>query len=113
VSSPARARIFPESGQYWEQFFSALSCNTKAESEQWMENEVARYVSQFGVTDETAWRIIACNLAYFSGYLGASAVKTMRKKFGIFPECVDSPEYKQEKRKCMNDSGKPAADSPV
>jgi hypothetical protein len=113
MSATARARIVLDSGQYWEQFFSALSCVSKAECDEWMEREVSRYVSQFGLNEETAWRTIACNLAFFAGYLGASAVKSMRKSFGVFPECFDSPEYKQAKRSSMNDSGRPAADSPV
>jgi hypothetical protein len=113
MSTPARARIFPETGQYWEQFYSALSCVSQAECDQWMEREVARYVTQFGMSEEAAWRTIACNLAYFSGYLGAAAVKSMRRSFGVFPECFDSPEYRQQKRNSMNDSGRPAADSPV
>lgn len=110
MNAPARARTLESS--YWEQFFAALSC-TPEESERWMEGEVSRYVSEFGMNEETAWRTIACNLAYFAGYYGASAVKTLRRAFGIFPECFDAPEYRQDKRKSMNDSGRPATDSPV
>lgn len=113
MSAAARARILPEAGHYWEQFYSALSCGTQKECDEWMQKEVARYVSAFGMDEETAWRTIACNLAFFSGYLGQHSVKTMRRKFGIFPECFDAPEFRQDKRKSMNESGRPAADSPV
>jgi hypothetical protein len=109
ASAPALSR----ESNYWEQFYAALTRSSKEEQDLWMENEVSRYMTQFKMSEETAWRTIACNLAYFAGYYGASAVKKMRQAYGVFPECFDSPEFRQEQRLSTNGTGKRAADSPV
>jgi hypothetical protein len=109
----AAARAIRTGSSYWEQFFSALSCSTPDQAEAWIEAEVERYQREFRMPAGIAWRTIACNLAFFSGYYGASVVRMMRESFQIFPECFDVPDFRQDKRSSMNGSGKPAASSPV
>jgi hypothetical protein len=106
------AALRRESG-YWEQFFSALSCVSREECDGWLDSEVKRYVAQFGVDEETAWRTIACNLCFFAAYYDTPVVRQMRTKYQLFTEEFDSPEFRQEKRRSMNESGKAANDSPV
>jgi hypothetical protein len=107
------AHALAAEGCYWEQFFAALSCAAGDESEKWMSAEVERYQDQFKLSAEDAWRTIACNLACFAAYYDTSVIRKMRKQFGVFPECFDSPEFRQEKRKSLNMSGQLATDSPV
>lgn len=110
MSSAARAFSEPS---YWEQFFGALQAATTDDAQKWMDAEVSRYMSQFGMDEETAWRSIACNLACFAGYYGKGAVLTMRRLYGIFPECFDSPEYRQDKRRSMSGAATFRESSPV
>jgi hypothetical protein len=110
MASSARAAT---AGSYWEQFYSALTCGTREEAEKWMDEEVARYVREFQMSEGDAWRTIVCNLAFFSGYFDTQAVRKIRTHFGGLDECFESPEFNQAKRQCMNESGKPAKDSPV
>jgi len=111
MASTSRA---PQSkGSYWEQFYSALTCLKGEEADAWMEQEVARYIREFAMTEEEAWRTIACNLAFFAGYFETHVVRQIRRNFGGFDECFESSEYSQAKRFCLNESGKAAKDSPV
>lgn len=98
---------------YWEQFYSALTCANGEEADKWMEQEVARYVREFGMEEAEAWRTIVCNLAFFAGYFETSAVRKIRASFGGFDECFESSEYSQAKRLSLNGADKAAKDSPV
>lgn len=109
----ATAAALRRESAYWEQFFSALSCVSREEADRWLDGEVERYKSQFELDEETAWRTIACNLAFFAGYYDAAVIRKMRATFAIFPAEFDDPQFRQEKRRSLNESGKAAADSPV
>jgi hypothetical protein len=107
------ARAANEAHSYWEQFYSALTVTSREEADKWTEQEVARYVRDFGLSEGDAWRTIACNLAFFAGYFETHVVRKIRTHFGGLDECFETPEFSQVKRQCLNESGKPAKDSPV
>ena len=110
---PSTAVARSEESSYWEQFYSALSCATQEQAGEWMELEITRYVRDFGMDDADSWRTIACNLAFFAGYFETHVIRKIRTHYGGLDECFESAEFSQVKRQCLNDSGKPAKDSPV
>jgi hypothetical protein len=73
---------------YGEQFKSALSCQTREEAEQWMENEVCDYVEIFQMSPEEAIKIIKTNLGYMAGYYSSDTAEKIKDLFS-----ADHPGY--------------------
>ena len=66
---------------YGEQFESALRCETPAEAELWMEQEVRHYVEHHNTSPLQAIDIIKYNLGYMAGYYSNETAEKIKRLF--------------------------------
>jgi hypothetical protein len=66
---------------YAEQFNSALRCQTKEDAQAWLNREVTRYKTQFGMESEESLRVIHANLGYMAGYYDHATAEKIRNLF--------------------------------
>jgi len=67
---------------YAEQFESALRCKTPEDATAWLNREVTRYKTKFGIEPEEARRTILINLGYMAGYYDRSVGEKIESLFG-------------------------------
>lgn len=65
-----------------EQFNEALACKDSAEAAIWLEQELARYKTEFGIGPEQARKTIMTNIGYMAGYYDAATADRILELFG-------------------------------
>ena len=78
---------------YREQFESALQCSSEKEARVWLEDEIARHKSEFGIEPEQAKKTILHSIGYMAGYYDHETAVKVHKLFGARHPVFGHPDY--------------------